>query len=103
MIHTPETLAVKAAQVRQLLTKATDALDTPEVLEAVTLYALSRPEIEWEPIALAACALDAKWKLDKAKPAASLGENTILPPAPSTSSGSGVGGISLPPPPWGFS
>ena len=102
MIHTPETLALKAAEVRRLLTKATDALATPEVLEAVTLYALSRPEIEWEPVALAACALDAKWELDKAKPAAPLLEKANLPPDPTTSATAGRGGVSLPPPPWGF-
>ena len=102
MIHTPETLAVKAAEVRQLLTKATDALDTPEVLETVTLYALSRPEIEWEPVALAACALNAKRELDEAKPATPLVEKAVLPSDPATSATAGRGGVSLPPPPWGF-
>jgi len=102
MIHTPETLALKAADVRRLLTKATDALATPEVLEAVTLYALSRPEIEWEPVALAACALDAKRERDEAKPAAPLVEKAILPPDPATSAAAGRVSVSLPPPPWGF-
>jgi len=50
------------------------------VLEAVTFYALSRPEVEWEPIALAAAALTGIWKRDEARAKA----------AP------------LVPPPWGF-
>ena len=60
MTNTPLDIETKAAQVRQLLSNAVAALDDPAVLEAVTLYALGRPEIEYEPIALAASALDAK-------------------------------------------
>ena len=102
MTHTPQDISTKAAEVRQLLTKAAEALADPDVLEAVTLYALGRPEIAWEPVALAACALDAKRELDKAKPATPLGETVNLPPDPTSSSGGGVGGVSLPPPPWAF-
>ena len=36
-------------------------------MDAVTLYALSRPEVEWEPVALADAALAEKWNRDEAK------------------------------------
>jgi len=104
MIHTPETLNRKAAQVLQLLHEATTALTAPEVLEAVTLVALAHPEIEWEPVALAACALNAKRERDKAsgKTAEPLAVTVNLPQTPGPSAGGGVGGVSLPHPPWGF-
>jgi len=101
-MNTPIDIEKKAAQVRQLLSNAVAALDDPAVLEAVTLYALSRPEIEYEPIALAACALDAKRELDKAKPAAPLVEKVSLPQDPEAAPAAGRGGVSLPPAPWGI-
>ena len=102
MTHTPETLAVKAAEVRQLLLKAVAALEELEVLDAVTRYALSRPEVEWEPIALAAAALTEKWKRDEARAkAAPLVPPVTLSPDPAISTG-GVVGVSLVPPPWRF-
>jgi len=102
MTHTPETLAVKAAEVRHLLLKAAAALEELEVLEAVTQYALSRPEIAWEPIALAAAALTEKWKRDEARAkAAPLVPPVSLSPDPAISSGGAVG-VSLVPPPWRF-
>ena len=98
MIHTPETLAAKAAEVRRLLTRAADALGNPDVLESVTLLALAHPEIAWEPVALAAAALNRQRDLDEAKARAAdpLLEKVSLPQAPNPSAGSGVGGFSIP-------
>jgi len=102
MTHTPETLAVKAAEVRQLLLKAAAALEELEILDAVSRYALSRPEIAWEPVALAAAALTEKWRRDEARAkAAPLIPPVTLSPDPAISTG-GAGGVSLVPPPWRF-
>jgi len=102
MIYTPETLIAKAAEVRQLLIKAAAALDELEILDAVTRYALSRPEIQWEPVALAAAALAEKRNRDEAKAkAAPLVPPVTLSPDPAISTG-GAGVVSLVPPPWMF-
>jgi len=104
MIYTPETLIAKAAEVRQLLIKAVAALDELEILDAVTRYALSRPEIEWEPVALAAAALAEKWNRDEAKAkAAPLVAPASLPQDPKAAvAAPGPSGVLLTAPPWGM-
>ena len=71
MMYPPETLNRTAAQVLQLFHDATAALADPIILEAVTRCALAHPEIEWEPVALAACALNEKRYRDKVRGATS--------------------------------
>ena len=104
MIHTPERLTAKAAELRQLLANAADALADADVIDIVTRFALAHPEIAWEPVTIAAAALNAKRDREnaKAKIADPLADTVRLPQAPGPSAGGGVGGVSLPPPPWGF-
>lgn len=87
MIYTPETLSKKCAEVQRLLAYALEALNDPEVLDAVAKLALSHPEIEWEPVFLSSAALNAKRDKDEAKARASnpLTEKESLPPDPATS------------------
>jgi len=96
-LYTPETLAAKAAEVRRLLSRAVIAFGNPDVLDSVTRLALAHPEIAWEPVALAAAALNAQRDLDEAKARAAdpLLEKVSLPQAPTPSAG--VGGFCMPP------
>ena len=100
MKHTPQEIAVKAAQILRCLAEATVALTDPEVLEQVAKFALDHPEISWEPVAIVAEALNVKRCLDeeRGKPAAPpLPEPTILSlPSSGTLS---AGAVYLPPPP----
>lgn len=101
MIHTPEDLAVKAAQIQALLAEAVAALTDPCVLESVARLALEHPELEWEPVALVAAALNARRSLT-CSGAATAPPPLAAPitlPLPSSKGTPGGAAISLPQPP----
>jgi len=71
------------------------ALDDPEALQATATFALEHREVEWEPVAIAAAALNFKRELDAAKGVPSgppLPDAVVLPLPPS----SAAGGVILP-------
>ena len=103
MIHEPQEIAIKAVEVRQLLTLAVAALDDPEALQAAATFAKEHPEVEWEPVAIAAAALNFKRDLDDARgvpPGPALPGAVVLP-LPRSSAGGTDPGVSLPLPKWG--
>ena len=67
----------KMSQIRDLLTLALAAVSDDKVLEKVADLALSQPDIEWEPFALANAALIFKREIDDLHP-----EGASLPGAP---------------------
>ena len=87
MNHDREELSAKAAEVRQCLVEAVAALGNFAALEIVARYALDHSEIEWEPVALAAVAVNALRNLtqdDSGSAVAPLSEMVILPLPPAT-------------------
>lgn len=101
MKHSPEAIAIKAAELRALFAEAIAALSDPKVLEAVALLALEHSEISWEPVALVAAALNVQREL-AACVGGSAQSPTAAPPLPLPSSAVPGGGpaISLPLPQW---
>jgi len=61
MTHTPETLAAKAAEVRQLLLKAAAALEELEVLDAVTVTGGFSLRVGLSPMAGGRSPVSAGW------------------------------------------
>ena len=98
MKYTKHNITRKCAEVVQCLNEALDALRNETVIDEVARFALDHPELEWEPVALAAFAVNVKRRLDLAKAAASgapaMADET---PAPKLSLPPSDGpGISLP-------
>ena len=106
MTDTPKNIATIAAEVRSCLVEALAALDDPTVLEEVARLVRLYPEIAWEPVAIAAAAINAKRELETRRGNPS-GPVPVLP-LPSSSDDRGSGGrregqgVSLPCPPPGF-
>ena len=62
-MKTPPDITAKMVKLRAFIAEALDALGQERILESVARFAKSQPDIEWEPVALCAAALNEKRRL----------------------------------------
>jgi hypothetical protein len=96
-------IRTQCAEIAECLTEALEAIRDPAVLDEVAHHVLNYPEIAWEPVSLAALALNIKRRIadDKARASGAppLPSPQPLPAPPLNPPDDEGGNVSLPPPP----